>query len=146
MLLLGAKNTTSQTVLTNGIVNLGAVYRKYCKKKCETNTFTFNSTSVSLNQKGVYHLTLNANVSGSTAGNVTLQLFENGVAVPGAIATQTITTATTEVRNITIDYYFLVDSSCVLGIPTNFVKNISVVNTGVGSIISNVLLNIDKVL
>lgn len=28
MLLLGAKNTTSQTVLTNGIVNLGAVYRK----------------------------------------------------------------------------------------------------------------------
>lgn len=106
MLLLGAKNTTSQTVLTNGIVNLGAVYRKYCKKNCETNTFTFNSTSVSLNQKGVYHLTLNANVSGSAAGNVTLQLFENGVAVPGAIATQTITTATTEVRNITIDYYF----------------------------------------
>ena len=145
MLLLGAKNTTSQTVLTNDIVNLGAVYRKYCKKNCETNTFTFNSTSVSLNQKGVYHLTLNANVSGSAAGNVTLQLFENGVAVPGAIATQTITTATTEVRNITIDYYFLVDS-CVLGIPTNFVKNISVVNTGVGSIISNVLLNIDKVL
>ena len=32
MLLLGAKNTTSQTVLTNDIVNLGAVYRKYCKK------------------------------------------------------------------------------------------------------------------
>lgn len=55
MLLLGAKNTTSQTVLTNDIVNLGAVYRKYCKKNCETNTFTFNSTSVSLNQKGVYH-------------------------------------------------------------------------------------------
>lgn len=146
MLLLGAKNTASQTVLTNGIVNLGAVYRKYCKKNCGVTTFTFDGNSIALNQKGIYHLTLTANVAGTAAGDVTLQLVENGFLIPGAIATQTITTATTEVRNITIDYYFLVDSSCVLGIPTNFVKNISVVNTGVGSIISNVLLNIDKVL
>ena len=32
MLLLGLKNTTSQTVLTNGVIDLGSVYRKYCKK------------------------------------------------------------------------------------------------------------------
>ena len=29
MLLIGTKNTTSQTVLTDGLVNIGNVYRKF---------------------------------------------------------------------------------------------------------------------
>ncbi|AXF52117.1 MAG: spore surface glycoprotein [Podoviridae sp. ctcf755] len=146
MLLLGVKNTASQTLLANGIVNLGAVYRKYCKKNCGIGTFAFNGNSISLNRKGIYHLTLTAIVAGTVAGNVTLQLAENGVLVPGALATQTITTANTELRTLTIDYYFLVDDTCILGNDTTLAKTITVVNTGVGSTISNIVVNVDKVL
>lgn len=146
MLLLGVKNVASQDVLTNGIVNLGAVYRKYCKKNCGIATFAFNGNSISLNQKGIYHLTLVATVSGTAAGDVTLQLAENGVLVPGAIATETITTATTELRTIAIDYYFLVDNTCILGRDATLAKIITVVNTGVGATISNIVVNVDKVL
>ena len=32
MLLLGIKNTSSQEVITDGLVNLGNVYRRYWKK------------------------------------------------------------------------------------------------------------------
>lgn len=146
MLLLGAKNTASQTVLTNGIVNLGAVYRKYCKKNCGVTTFAFDGNSIALNQKGIYHLTLTANVSGTAAGDVTLQLVENGFLIPGALATESITTATTELRNLTLDYYFLVDNTCILGCETTLAKTITVVNTGIGATISNLVVNVEKVL
>ena len=32
MLLLGTKNIGTQTVLPDGVVNIGSVYRKFCKK------------------------------------------------------------------------------------------------------------------
>ena len=32
MLLIGTKNIGTQTVLADGIINIGSVYRKYCKK------------------------------------------------------------------------------------------------------------------
>ena len=32
MLLLGAKNTATQAVDVDGLINLGQVYRRYCKK------------------------------------------------------------------------------------------------------------------
>lgn len=145
MLLLGVKNTASQTVVTDGIVNLGAVYRKFCKKNCGVTAFAFNGNSISLNHKGIYHLTLNANVSGTAAGDVTLQLAENGVIIPGALATETITTATTEIRNLTIDYYLLVDNTCILGTDSTLAKTITVLNPGVGSIINNIVVNVEKV-
>ena len=32
MLLIGTKNIGTQTVLPDGVVNIGSVYRKFCKK------------------------------------------------------------------------------------------------------------------
>ena len=145
MLLLGLKNISSQAVATDGFVNLGNVYRKYCKKCNGVSTFATNGESVSLNQTGIYHITFTAVASGDTAGDVTLQLFVDGEEVSGAFSTETITTATTEFRTFVIDYYILVNSSCILNQPSVLSKTISVQNTGVDATFTSVVLNVERV-
>lgn len=145
MLLLGLKNISTQAVATDGFVNFGNVYRKYCKKCNGVSTFATNGESVSLNQTGIYHLTITAVGTGDVAGDVTLQLFVDGEEVSGAFSTETITTATTELRTFVIDYYILVNSSCILNQPSVLSKTISVQNTGVDATFTSVVLNVERV-
>ncbi len=79
-LLLGTRNIADQAVAVGGIINLGNIYRKYCKKNANgVKAFDFNGTSISLQQSGIYHVTATIVVTSSAAGNVTIQLLENGV-------------------------------------------------------------------
>lgn len=146
MLLLGLKNTTSQTILANGSIALGNVYRKYCKKCNGITTFATNSNSVRLNQQGMYHVTATLVGTGTAAGVVTVQLNENGFAIPSALSSQTITTATTEQRTFVIDYFVIVNSTCVLGTPSTEAKTLTLTNTGVGATFTSVIFNVEKVL
>ena len=146
MLLLGTKNFASQNVVTNGLVQLGNVYRKYCKKINGTKTFEFDNSDVILLQGGIYHITVTAVGSGAEAGTLAIQLYENGVAIPGAFSNETITTPDTELRTLTIDYFVLVDNTCVLGCNSTLAKAISVVNTGVEATFTSVIMNIEKVM
>lgn len=146
MLLIGTQNTGTQTVLTDGIVSLGTVYRKYCKKANNgLPTFANDSNSITLNGQGVYHITATLVGAGTTAGTLTVQMLENGVPVVGGIASETITTADTELRTLVIDRYILVDNTCLLGCTSTLAKTISFENTGVGATFSNVVVNVDKV-
>ena len=146
MLLIGTQNTGSQTVLTNGIISLGSVYRKYCKRASNgLPTFANDSNSVTLNGQGVYHVTATLVGAGTTAGTLTVQMLENGTPVVGGVASETITTADTELRTLVIDRYVLVDNTCLLGCTSTLAKTISFENTGVGATFSNVVVNIDKV-
>ena len=146
MLLIGTQNAGSQTVLTNGIISLGSVYRKYCKKTSNClPTFASDSNSITLNGQGIYHLTATFVGSGTTAGTVTIQMLENGTPVVGGVTSETITTADTELRTFVIDRYVLVDSTCLLGCTSTLAKTISFENTGVGATFSNVVVNVDKV-
>ena len=145
MLLLGLKNISTQSVATDGFVNLGNVYRKYCKKCNGVTTFATNGESVTLQQTGIYHITFTAVASGDTAGIVTLQLLEDGNVVDGAFSSQTITTPTTELRTFVIDYYILVNSGCVLNQPLTLSKTISVQNTGVDATFTSVVFNVERV-
>lgn len=145
MLLIGTKNFTSQEVLTNGILNLGSVYRRYCRRINGTRTFDFDGSDIVLQQSGMYHITVTAVASGQVAGDVTLALYENGVAVSGVFSTETITTPDTEFRTLVLDYYVLVDSACVLGNTATVSKAISLVNTGVEATYTSVVVNVDKV-
>lgn len=146
MLLIGTQNAGSQTVLTDGIISLGSVYRKYCKKTSNCiPTFASDSNSIVLNGQGIYHLTATFVGTGTTAGTVTIQMLENGTPVVGGVASETITTADTELRTFVIDRYVLVDSTCLLGCTSTLAKAISFENTGVGATFSNVVVNVDKV-
>ena len=146
MLLLGTRNAATQDLVVGGVLNLGEVYRKYCKKNsCGTKAFEFNGTSISLQHSGIYHITATITFTAPAAGDVVFQLTENGTIVPSAVATETITTATTEIKTTVIDFFVLVDSGCVLGRPTTLIKNLSILNTGVASTVSNIVLNVEKV-
>lgn len=145
MLLIGTKNFASQEVLENGLIQLGTVYRRYCRRINGTRTFEFDNTDIVLQQNGIYHVTVTAVGSGAVAGDLSIGLYENGIAIPGATSSETITTADTELRTLTIDYYILVDTTCVLGCPSTVQKAISVVNTGVEATYSSIVVNVEKV-
>ena len=146
MLLIGTQTTGIRTVLTDCIISLGSLYRKYCKKTSNClPTFANDSNSVTLNGQGVYHVTATLVGAGTTAGTLTVQMLENGVPVVGGVASETITTADTELRTLVIDRYVLVDNTCLLGCTSTIAKTISFENTGVGATFSNVVVNVDKV-
>lgn len=144
-LLVGTKNIATQSVAALEIISLGATYRRYCKKNsCGVRTFDVDSTSITLQQQGIYHITATLVGSGDAAGVVTVQLLENGVAVPGAFSSETITTADTELRTFVIDYYVLVDDVCLLGTNSTSATTISLQNTGVAATFTSVIVNIEK--
>ena len=146
-LLLGLKNIGEQTVLATGLVNLGNVYRKYCKaNRCGVPAFSVTSNGVTLNHEGIYHITATLVGTGETAGLVSVQLAENGELISGAISSETITTATTEFRTFVIDYLVKVDRDCVLGVPTTDAKTLSLVNVsdGIDATFTSVVFNVVK--
>lgn len=145
MLLIGTKNFATQEVATNGLLQLGNVYRRFCRKINGVKTFEFDNTDVVLQQTGIYHITVTAVASGDVAGTLAIQLYENGEAVSSAFSNETITTADTELRTLTLDYYVLVDSTCVLGNTATLAKAISVVNTGIAATYTSVVMNVEKV-
>lgn len=147
MLLIGLKNIGEQTVLATGQVNIGNVYRRFCKmNRCGVPAFTVTSNGVTLNHEGIYHITATLVGTGETAGLVSVQLAENGELVTGAISSETITTATTEFRTFIIDYYIKVDEDCALGFKTTGAKTISLVNTSdaIDATFTSVVLNVTK--
>ena len=144
-LLIGAKNFATQEVVTNGLVEFGNVYRRFCKRINGTRTFEFDNSDIVLQQNGIYHITVTAVASGTEAGVLAIQLYENGNAISGAFSNETITTPDTELRTLTLDYYTLVDNTCVLGCNSTVAKAISVVNTGIPATFTSVVINIEKV-
>ena len=146
-LLLGTKNVGTQTVLADGQVNIGNVYRRFCKaNRCGVPCFSVTSNGITLNHAGIYEVKATFVATGETAGDVTFQLAENGELVAGALSTQAITTATTEFRTFVIIYYVKVDKDCVLGYPTTDAKTISFVNVSedIDATITNVVVDITK--
>lgn len=148
MLLIGLKNFGTQTVLADGIVNVGSTYRKFCKKnRCGMPAFATTSNGVTLNHEGIYHITATFVGTASAAGDVTIQLALNGIPVDGALTTQTVTTADTEVRTFVIDYYVKVDSNCVLGVTSVDTQTVTFVNVSdaIDVTLTDVVINVDKV-
>lgn len=146
MLLIGIQNTTSQTLISGENINLGAVYRRYCRRNsCGAPSFYASGTDLTINAAGIYHVTATMVCIATVAGIVSAELAANGVAIPGAMSSETITTAGTEQRTLVIDQYVLVDKACTLG--TNAIRpvSLSIVNAGVGATFSAVTLNAEKV-
>lgn len=143
--LIGIKNTSPQALAIDELANIGIVYRRFVTKgSCGLPTFTSSSNGITLNRKGIYHITVTAVVSAPAAGIVTLILEENGEEITGAFASETITTATTELRTLVIDYFVLVDNDLILNCPTTTPKTISVRNIGVAATIENIVVNVVK--
>ena len=97
------------------------------------------SPSFTLTKPGYYYVTFNADVLGTAAGDVTAELINGSVAVPGATATTTI--AVGETANIAFATIVRVLPSCAAIDNTTI---LTVLNSGVAATYTNANINITK--
>ena len=97
------------------------------------------SASFTLTKPGYYYVTFNADVLGTAAGDVTAELINGSVAVPGATATTTIAIGETE--SIAFATIVRVLPSCAA---IDNTTTLTILNTGVEVTYTNANINITK--
>ena len=133
--MLSSYNNTSQEVAINGLLT-------FTTDRILTGcTATRNGQTFQLNKPGYYYVTFNADGAATTAvGDIVVVLQDNGVAVPGAIATFT-TTVADDATNLAFSTIIRVPPSCCA---VDNTANLTLVNTGVAATFTNVNINITK--
>ena len=133
--MISSYNTTSQAVTTNGTLT-------FTTDRILTGcTATRNGATFQLNKPGYYYVTFNADGAATTeVGDIIVVLQNNGIAVPGAIATFT-TTVADDATNLAFSTIIRVPPSCCA---VDNTANLTLVNTGVATTFTNVNINITK--
>ena len=121
---------STATVAENEVLPLTTIVRR--RGQC----IQQSNDSVVLGAPGYYHVTVNATFTAPVAGDVTFELRQDNLPVSGGTATQTITTAETEVRSISFESIIRVPC-CAAPV------TLSVVNTGVAITTSNISLAVE---
>ena len=135
--MISSYNTTSQTVAAEEAV-------KFVTDRILTGctaTRGADGVTFTLAKTGYYYISFNAVAAATeTVGDITIALYNNGVAVPGAEATYTATTAGNN-SNLSFTTIIKVPPSCCV---IDSSAKLTVVNTGVEATYSNVNINITK--
>lgn len=133
---VSAWNTTSQPLTANATAVLTNSKTTGCSIR-----FTSGSSSFLLLKPGLYYIDVTASgAQNGTVGNITLQLFSNGMPVPGASSTANSTTAT-DVEGLSFSKLIEVRPTC----PVNSDPvSLTIVNTGVSATYSNINVNLFK--
>ena len=133
--MISSYNNTSQDVAINGLLT-------FTTDRILTGcTATRNGQTFQLNKPGYYYVTFNADGAATTAvGDIVVVLQNNGVAVPGAIATFT-TTVADDATNLAFSTIIRVPPSCCA---VDNTANLTLVNTGVAATFTNVNINVTK--
>jgi len=99
------------------------------------------SSSINLNKPGIYEIHFNGDAAESgTAGNITVQLYVNGVLQPASEATED-STATTNTVNLAFDTAVCVTPNCCT---CGNSVSLTFVDTGVGAVFSNAEVVIER--
>ncbi len=133
--MISSYNNTTQEVAINGLLT-------FTTDRILTGcTATRNGQTFQLNKPGYYYVTFNADGAATTAvGDIVVVLQNNGIAVPGAIATFT-TTVADDATNLAFSTIIRVPPSCCA---VDNTANLTLVNTGVAATFTNVNINITK--
>lgn len=129
---LYAVNTTSTTVAASSTIPLTTIIRRY---GCDIDLV--NGAPI-LKKAGYYLVNATITFTSADTGDVVVSLLNDNVAVVGATASATVTTATTEVNTISITA--IVRSFCG-SVP----DTLALYNTGIAITTSNVALDIVKI-
>lgn len=76
-------NNTTQLVPENGLINLGSVIRRF---GCNCH---LNNNGINIAGTGYYNINASFTVAPTAVGEVTVTMYKDGIAVPGATATET---------------------------------------------------------
>ena len=133
--MINSYTITSQTVNANDTLNFNV---SRILTGC-TVKHTDGSPSFVLTKPGYYYVTFNADVTGTTAGNVTAQLINGSIPVPGAEATVTVTVD--GVSNLAFATIIRVLPSCSV---IDNTTTLTVLNSGIAVDYTNANINITK--
>ena len=133
--MISSYNITTQTVAVNGLLT-------FTTDRILTGcTATRDGSTFQLNKPGYYYVTFNAVAAATEAvGELVVELQNNGVAIPGAEAASTTTTAGNN-DNYAFATIIKVPPSCCA---IDNTANLTLVNTGVAATFTNVNVNITK--
>lgn len=123
-------NSATQAVAIGGTLALGSIIRRF---GCAVN---LNGNGITLSEPGYYDVDASIVVAPTAAGTVTVTLFQDGVAVPGATASATTTAAADAV---TLNIPALVRVMC------NSNSILTLVLTGAASSVTNVAFVVEKI-
>ena len=133
--MISSYNTNTQAVVTDGLLT-------FTTDRILTGcTATRNGNTFQLNKPGYYYVTFNAVAAATeTLGELTVELYDNGVAVPGALASRTTTTAGNNTNYAFSTIIRVLPSCCAV----DNTARLTVVNTGVDATYTNANINITK--
>lgn len=135
--MLDTYSNSDQTVATDGII----IFNTNRVQTGCTATHAAGTGSISLNKPGFYLVHFNGDAAESgVAGDITVQLFKNGILVPGAEATED-STAVTDIANLSFEAIIRVTPDC-LSCGTSV--SLTFVDTGVAAAFSNVEVVVTK--
>ena len=131
--LIYVATTTPSAVVANGTLPLATIVRRRGR---EVN-LSGNSIAITDTGSNYYLVTVTATFTAPVAGTIALALQQNGVAVTGATASTTITTATTEVRSLSFSAIVRTFNDCTI-------DSLTVVNSGLAATFSNIAVAVEK--
>ena len=82
-------NVNTQAVAAGGAINLGTIIRRFGNNACCVPALNLSGGNVVVNQPGYYDVTANVTVEPTAEGPVTVAVYQDGVEVHGAVATNT---------------------------------------------------------
>ena len=127
---LYAAMQTPTAVAVDGVIPLGSLIRRY---GCDV---ALNGNAVNITGAGYYDVDASVTVSPSAAGTVTVTLYKDGVAVPGATASETAAANGTVDLNIPA---LVRHVCCAAG------SALTLVLTGVAATVDNVALRVQRI-
>lgn len=121
---------TPTAVAVDGVIPLGSLIRRY---GCDV---ALNGNAVNITGAGYYDVDASVTVSPAAAGTVTITLYKDGVAVPGATASETA--AANGTVNLSIPP-LVRQACCAAG------SALTLVLTGAAATVNNVALRVQRV-
>ena len=132
--MISSYNTTTQAVATGDLLT-------FTTDRILTGcTATRSGQTFQLNKPGYYYVTFNAIAAATTLGELTVELQNNGVVVPGAVSTYTTTTDGDNASYAFSTIIRVPPSCCVV----DNTARLTLVNSGVDATYTNVNINITK--
>jgi hypothetical protein len=126
-------NTTAQNVAVNGLINPGTVIRRF---GCNVH---LSGSSINITGTGYYDVDLSMTAAPTAAGNVIVTMYKDGVAIPGATATASTSTANNPVN---LSLSCLVREYCPCADDSS---NLTFVLSGTAASVTNVAIVVEKI-